>query len=163
MMSSLTRGAGAGLLATVPMSICMLALHRVLPNERDMDLAPVEVTEGVAETVGLRQHIPADLMSPTVAAAHFGYGAAGGVLYWLLTRSGASARIVLGLVFGLGVWAASYLGYLPALGIRRSATEDPPERTTTMVAAHLVWGFFLALAALAFDKSGRSPVARPKR
>lgn len=149
MLTFLLRGAATGIIATIPMSACMLLLHRVLPRERDMEIAPVEVTEGVAETIGIREHIPPELLSPTVLAAHFGYGAAGGVLYQLFVSSNAAARIVLGMAFGLAVWAGSYLGYLPALGIRRSATEDPPERTTTMVSAHLVWGFFLALAAIA--------------
>lgn len=148
MLAFLLRGATTGLVATIPMSVCMLLLHRMLPREQEMELAPVEVTEGVAETMGFRDHIPPELLSPAVVTAHFGYGAAGGVLYQLFVSSNAAARIVLGLAFGFAVWAGSYLGYLPALGIRRSASEDPPERTTTMVSAHLVWGFFLALATI---------------
>jgi hypothetical protein len=49
------------------------------------------------------------------------------------------------MAYGLGVWAVSYLGYLPALGIRKSAKEDTPQRSAMMIVAHLVWGAALAL------------------
>jgi hypothetical protein len=147
MLNVLLRGAATGFVATIPMSFVMAKMHDNLPRERDMELAPLEVTKGAAEAAGIRKHIPPDLMPSAALAAHFGYGAAGGVLYQLIARSNPAARILLGTVFGFGVWAAGYLGYLPALGIRRSATEDPAERNVTMVAAHLVWGAFLGLAA----------------
>jgi len=55
---------------------------------------------------------------------------------------------VKGIVFGLGVWAASYLAWLPALGILPPATEAPPRRNAVMIAAHIVWG---AAAGLLLD------------
>jgi hypothetical protein len=45
-----------------------------------------------------------------------------------------------GVMFGLAVWAGSYLGWLPATGIRHHAKEDPPARNALMIAAHVVYG-----------------------
>lgn len=45
-----------------------------------------------------------------------------------------------GAVFGLIVWAGSYLGLLPAMGILAPATRHPVRRTALMIAVHLIWG-----------------------
>lgn len=44
------------------------------------------------------------------------------------------------MLFGLGVWAASYLGLLPAAGVRHSPRYDVPARTALILTSHLVWG-----------------------
>ena len=49
-----------------------------------------------------------------------------------------------GIAFGLGVWTASYLGLLPALGILKPATQHPLRRNLLMIGAHVVWGASLA-------------------
>lgn len=51
---------------------------------------------------------------------------------------------VKGVVYGLGVWAVSYLGWLPALRLMPKATHDRSERNAIMIAAHLVWGYALS-------------------
>jgi hypothetical protein len=56
-----------------------------------------------------------------------------------------------GVALGLGVWTASYLGVLPALGILRPATEHPARRTALMIAAHVVWGSALGSTLQALD------------
>jgi NO-binding membrane sensor protein with MHYT domain len=57
-------------------------------------------------------------------------------------------------MFGLGVWATSYLGWLPAFGVRQPITYDPLPRTGLMIAAHLAWGMAagLVFAAVASRK-----------
>jgi NO-binding membrane sensor protein with MHYT domain len=57
-------------------------------------------------------------------------------------------------LFGLGVWATSYLGWLPVFGVRQPVTYDPVARTGLMIAAHLVWGTAagLVFAAVASRK-----------
>jgi hypothetical protein len=52
----------------------------------------------------------------------------------------ASQAPLVGLTFGLGVWAVSYLGLMPALGLHESATEHLRRRNLLMIAAHAVWG-----------------------
>jgi putative membrane protein len=63
-------------------------------------------------------------------------------------------------VVGSLVWAGSYLGWLPALGLRQSATRDYPSRNIQMIAAHLVWG---AVAEALLDGIDRLTVGRQNR
>jgi hypothetical protein len=46
-------------------------------------------------------------------------------------------------VTGLAVWAVSYQGWIPALGILPKASEDRPARPAVMVTAHVVYGAVL--------------------
>lgn len=61
-----------------------------------------------------------------------------------------------GVAFGLAVWAGSYLGMLPALGIRLPLRKSFRDDHVQLVAAHLVWG--AALGWLVKEHSGNKPV-----
>ena len=69
-------------------------------------------------------------------------------------------------LYGLAVWAGSYLGLLPALGIMSPATDHPLRRTALMIAAHLVWGSalgtFVDLLNKTSDGDGLRWVALPQ-
>jgi len=65
----------------------------------------------------------------------------------------AADAMMSGCIYGLGVWSCSYLGWLPASGLYRSAVNHTPERNTLMIAAHLVWGASLGLATLVISDS----------
>lgn len=147
MMRLVLRGGLAGFIATIPMTALMLYLRRLLPREREMPLAPVEVAEGAMDAAGVEEAVPNEAKPPTHLLAHLGYGTSAGVIYQLLVAPTNLPRMSSGMVFGFAVWAGSYLGYLPALGIRRSAKEDPWERNFTMIASHLTWGAVLGLLA----------------
>src|SRR3546814_3671915 len=45
-----------------------------------------------------------------------------------------------GSMAGVAVWAASYFGWIPAMGVLSPAHRHPPARNALMIAAHLVWG-----------------------
>lgn len=45
-----------------------------------------------------------------------------------------------GALFGVGIWAASYFGWIPTAGILKPPTRHPAARNALMIAAHLVWG-----------------------
>jgi len=62
------------------------------------------------------------------------------VRFGLQERRSAAA----GASFGVGVWAASYLGWIPAVGLLAPATRHPRHRSALMLAAHVVWGASLA-------------------
>ena len=47
------------------------------------------------------------------------------------------------MAFGLGVWAVSYLGWIPALGLLPPPYRDNPRRAWTTLTAHLVYGAVL--------------------
>jgi uncharacterized membrane protein YagU involved in acid resistance len=50
-----------------------------------------------------------------------------------------------GLLYGLGVWFVSYMGWLPAFRILPPATKQPRERTFVMIVAHAIWGIATGL------------------
>jgi uncharacterized membrane protein YagU involved in acid resistance len=75
--------------------------------------------------------------------SHFGYGAFFGSLYALFDHRLAMHSSLKGTLAGLALWAGSYLGWLPALGILRPATRHPWRRNLLMVIAHMVWGMTL--------------------
>ena len=84
---------------------------------------------------------------PMTVVSHFAFGASAGCFYGPLCQPrSASGAITSGCIYGLGVWSCSYLGWLPATGLYRSAADETVERNTLMIAAHIVWGASLGLA-----------------
>lgn len=138
-MIRLLVGAAAGVAATFPMTLTMEALHELVPGEPARPLPPREVVEGMTANAGVNHQLHEDEKQDLTLAAHFGYGAACGALLALIAPRGPAA-VPAGIAFGLGVWASSYLGVLPALGIRHHAKHDPAARSGLMITAHMVWG-----------------------
>ena len=134
------QGALAGMLGTLPMTIVMLILHRLLPNWQKYALPPEEITDDLAKRSDLRRRINKEQLLAATLISHFGYGSAMGILYSLLTRMIPLPPIVKGMLFGLVVWVGSYLGLLPALGISAWAGKEPLRRNLLMILAHLIWG-----------------------
>ncbi len=77
--------------------------------------------------------------------AHFGFGGAMGSLFGVAEpRFGQRVpRPIAGMLFGSAVWALSYAGILPALGIMRPPRKDRPFRPTVMLASHWIYGAVL--------------------
>ena len=148
-------GCFAGLLATVPMTMVMVHLHQHLPRRQRYALPPRIITDGVAQRTPLTAQVLPQSGPGRALAAHFLFGAATGTFYGVGT-SGPRIKpgLASGVAYGLGVWAASYLGWVPAAGLMPAATKQPSERNAMMIAAHIVWGAALgtvtaAVAALA--------------
>lgn len=153
MLIRLLSGALAGTIATAPMTAFMTRAYRLLPPEEKTPLPPAEITAKVTEETGLRPHLDRDARRRTTLIAHFGYGAACGALYAALPpRLDALPPIRRGIGFGLAVWAVSYLGLLPALGLLPPATQNPARRNALMIAAHVVFGAALGLLAERLEK-----------
>ena len=138
-------GALAGLAATVPMTLFMQQMHQQLPAHERYPLPPSEIVEELTDQAGVSDQINASEHTALTLLAHFGYGAATGALYAWLAQAYRPPALLGGTAFGLGVWSASYLGVLPALGILRPATEHPARRNALMIGAHIVWGVTLGL------------------
>jgi len=130
-------GALAGIGGTFAMTAVMTRLHRRLTPRSRYPLPPSEI---VAATM---PRAPARIFPALVMLGHFAYGAATGALLALASPRPGPA---VGALYGVGVWIASYLGWIPAAGILKPATAHPPERNALMIAAHLVWGAVTALA-----------------
>jgi len=137
----LLRAGLAGALATIPMTAVMVLWHRRLPAMQREPLPPAQVTESLLASVGLHDDLTQDQKLPLVLANHFAYGAAMGGLYGVLAGPRARhSRLSSGVLYGLTVWGANYLGLLPSFELYRSAKDEPVERNILMIAAHIVWG-----------------------
>ncbi len=139
-MNGWTSGAISGIVATAAMTLAMNALYRRLPREERYPLPPAEITAEVARRAGL----PRQSTVETTQLAHFAYGAAAGALYGAVKGPGRG-NVAEGAAYGVGVWTASYLGWIPAVRILKPATRHPLRRNALMLAVHLVWGGSLAL------------------
>jgi len=139
-MHRMVIGAAAGAAATLPMTMAMETLHERLTGEPPRPLPPREITEGVAAQAGVQNELREGEKEALTLAGHFGYGAACGALFGLVAPRHPAAAVTAGVAFGLTVWAASYLGWLPATGVRHHPRHDPPARTGLMIAAHVVYG-----------------------
>jgi hypothetical protein len=148
-MKRVLTGAAAGLAATVPMTLAMRAGQGALhPHER-RTLPPRRVTHRALRKVGVRPHLhlrESERHGLTLLA-HYGYGTATGALFGLVAPRNLPDAVSGGIGFGLLVWAASYAGLLPALGLHPHAAREPARRNAMMIAAHVVWGAALGAAA----------------
>lgn len=124
-------GAIAGFVATAAMTSAMARLHRRLPDAERYPLPPRETTEVVAGGVDDA------LVTDEAMAAHFLYGAATGAIVAAIDPRPGIAR---GMLAGVGIWAGSYFGWVPGLGILKPASDHPARRNALMIGAHLVWG-----------------------
>ncbi len=138
-MNRFLAGAVGGLLATVPMTIAMEELHRTLPRKERYPLPPREITEDLVARTPIKKPLRDKSMTRLALTAHFAYGAAAGALYGSLLHT-RPHPVLQGSGFGVAVWAASYLGWIPAANVLRPATQHPGRRNLLMLAVHCVWG-----------------------
>jgi uncharacterized membrane protein YagU involved in acid resistance len=135
------RGAAAGFAATAPMTAAMFALHDALPRREQHALPPRRITDEALQVASLDDNLLEPHKRALAYAAHFSYGAAVGAGFSLLPARFVRQRpVTAGVLYGLSVWAASYLGLLPAVGSDASAHRQTPRRNWLMVASHVVWG-----------------------
>ena len=140
--SNRLRSAIAGFLAVVPMTIFMLLTQRFLPRGQQYALPPEILTKELAEKARVRHKMDRGQMLVATTASHFGYGAAAALLYVPVSGQKKTISLALGsgILFGLLVWAGSYVALLPALGMRESGHREPGERNWMMIVAHIIWG-----------------------
>jgi len=142
MFDRIRTGALAGTLATLPMSAVMLAAQRLgLMGKQP----PAKITDAALDAT--RIDPPPPQRRGLAVVAHFAFGAAVGALFSAMHRRAprVGRATVEGVAFGSVVWAASYAGWVPALGIMPPPTEDRPGRPASMIVAHWVFGAALGL------------------
>jgi len=132
--SRLILGGIAGFVATLAMTSAMRRMHRKLPAKERYPLPPRELTERTLAP-------PAGLAPDLTLAAHFAYGAGCGAL---LAAVNPRMGRVAGALAGGGIWLASYMGWIPAFGLLKPATEHPRRRNLVMLGAHFAWGWSTA-------------------
>jgi hypothetical protein len=141
----LVRGAAGGFVSTLAMSAVMIAAQRGGLVGR---LPPRKVTEGfLRRHAGLRPSRKAAKLA--TAISHLAFGTLAGALFAAVFRRRRPPvrAAFLGTGFGSLVWGASYLGWVPALGLMPPPSRDRPDRQATLILAHWVYGVTLALIA----------------
>jgi hypothetical protein len=137
-VDAVLRGAAGGAVATCAMTAVMLAEQKLGLLGR---MPPKKLVRGARRKLGIfGVSDSADNLLTT--AGHFGFGIAVGALYGLLNRKKRDplAGALVGAGYATAVWATSYAGWIPALGLMRPPRRDRPFRPTSMVAAHWVFG-----------------------
>jgi uncharacterized membrane protein YagU involved in acid resistance len=147
------KGALAGCLATVPMTLTMLGLHRYLPFWQRHSLPPEKITMGVARRLGLKRHLNRPQERGIVWISHFAYGTGAGTVYGPLAGKIPAPPALKGTMYGLLVWAASYLGWLPVMNLPEQADDQPAQRNVLVITAHLVWGAALGIVVDLLDQA----------
>ena len=135
----------AGFIATFPMTIFMLLTQRYLPHGQRYDLPPEIIVKDMAQRAHIKQHMNKFQILAATLVSHFSYGATVGLLYPPLSKKLSLPTAIKGAIFGFLIWATSYLGLLPLLGLSENAPREPGRRNLMMIAAHLIWGSSLAL------------------
>jgi len=131
----------AGAIATLPMTRFIRAVHPMLAGDERYPAPPRELIDSAADAGGVA--LGEDGARDLTLGAHYAFGAAAGAaIAALFSRPGAAS----GAAAGVAVWAGCYLGWIPASGLLKPATEHPARRNAMMIAAHLVWGGATALA-----------------
>lgn len=150
------QGALAGSIATFPMTVFMLATQRLLPKHQQYELPPEILVREFSQRAHLDWHLDKRLLLGASLVSHFGYGAAMGTLYSPLAKKKLLPAPLQGMLFGLLVWAGSYLGLLPVTRFSPTAPREPARRNLLMISAHIVWGAALGWAARGLMNRGDS-------
>jgi hypothetical protein len=110
------------------------------------DVALVQETPPQAifkkNVAGLRRRIPRNRRRAAVELAHWGYGAAGGVVFGLLPDA-IRRRAWAGPLYGVVVWLGFELGLAPTLGLTQARKLRIAERLA-LAGDHLLYGFVLS-------------------
>jgi uncharacterized membrane protein YagU involved in acid resistance len=141
----LAAGAVAGLAATGPMTAVMEGIRKVLPPSQQDPPPPRQITDRATDAVGVGQEMTEGEKQTATALAHLGFGAGAGVVYGLLAPRLPLGPVAGGVAYGLAVWAGSYLGWLPAIGLYKQPENEPAGRHFKMILSHIVWGATLGL------------------
>lgn len=141
------KAALAGLLAVIPMTVVML-LGQKQASGKSRPLPPEKVTANAVEKLDLDQEFPpySSSFQRLFLIGHFGYGSITGALYPFFSNRFPRVRpMVKGMGFGLLIWALSYPGWIPAVGLWRRSKATSKENSFSLILSHLVWGASLSL------------------
>lgn len=158
---TVARGALAGLTATVPMTMSMAMLRRV-PDYDRTPLPPERVARGVERKVGIEPEPNTLKHAAFTYSSHFAFGAAAGALYTALVGQPQRNASWKGIGFGLGVWAVSYLGWLPALRILPLPDKTSKQHLASQILSHVIWGATLGALSGFWESRSSSPSALRK-
>jgi hypothetical protein len=152
--AAILRGALAGAAGTAVMTLMMRKVApRVVPEEmRPDEFVPKKVVEWAEEQAGEPHALTESQEMKAAMGAHFTYGSANGALYGLLrSQMGGLPAPLMGAMFGAALWAVSFEGWMPALGVMEAPTEKSPKKVPMPVMGHIVYGATTALSYEALE------------
>lgn len=110
-------------------------------------MPPRKITDHLLHVFGVKHKTPRVVRSALATMNHFGFGASCGALFAVghalvarRVRPPVLGTVAAGVGFGTMVWAVSYAGWVPALGVMPRPTRDRFGRPASMVVAHWIFG-----------------------
>lgn len=134
-------GALGGAVGTVGMSGLMLAADKAgLMGEHPPD----KIAGAALDAIGVHDR-DEETQDAVAVVLHLGFGMGCGAIFGVLHRRlpFRVPAVLHGMLFASLIWATSYEGWVPALGIMPPASRDRPDRPRVMFAVHLVYGALL--------------------
>jgi hypothetical protein len=136
------RGAGAGTVASAAMGLVFLVARRAGIVRK---VPPDAITETALDSIGVDP--PETAQHAASGMSHLAFGAAAGAVYGLLHRHLPVGPVVGGLAFAGVVMAASYEGWVPAMGALPPLHAQSRGGRLTLIAGHVVYGSLLGRLA----------------
>ena len=139
----LLAGVGAGLAATAGMQGLLAATGKWLPEamppirQDPAEFMLKRAESAVPSKLGERIHQTAEQGAGSLL--HLGYGTTAALIYAAL-RADDPSVLRDGLLLGLGVWAAGYLGWLPRTGLMAPVTQQRPAQVVVPLLQHAAFG-----------------------
>jgi len=139
-------GCIGGLLAAGAMSLAHVLISAAVsksrrqaeqesPKEED---ATVKVAAAVVSSFGYQ--LTEDDKSKAGTVVHYAFGGGVGAVYGALAELSPNVRIGLGLPFGVAVWLGAHVITVPALGLAKPPTQQPPSKEAQELGLHLLYG-----------------------
>lgn len=151
-------GVLGGIAGGTAMTIMMTKVGpRLVPRDVLPDTpAPQKVVQWAQSRAGVPEALDGESKDVAALALHLAYSATSGAVYGVARSALPPLRGLpapaAGFVFGLVVWAVSFEGLLPALGVMKRTTEHPPKRWPAPLLGHSVFG---VVTALTTDQLGK--------
>jgi len=123
-MRNVLAGAAAGVAATVQWTIVMETLHERLQGKSSGRCRHVKSRRRSPSSSAVHGDLSERDMQNLTLAFHVGYAALTARSFSTIAPRRTATGAVSGALFGLGVWATSYVGWLPVSGVRQPITYD---------------------------------------
>lgn len=148
------RGALGGVVGGLAMyGMKQMVAPKVIPEDmRREGFAPKKAVEWAEEQAGRPDALTENQEMKAAMAAHLGYSAGFGAFYGLVRQKadGVPAPLA-GALFGLVVWAVSFEGLMPALGMMPATTDLPMKKWPPDIMGHVIYGAATALTYEALE------------
>lgn len=151
------RGALAGVAATAAMTRVAKDWVQVRYPETELHYHPMTSLQWLVQKFGRRDPLPEHAAVPLAHALHYGYGAMAGATFAASVSDRSRLPwMIRGSAYGFLLWAVSFCGYVPLLGIYKPAWQfEAQEREVTLL-AHGTYGIALAAILESLEPQERS-------